>query len=288
MHKSFQELKPRGDFDNPRDSLSYYRASTLSREIVAEGSTKIEIVTRKLEQFSKISASLFPQYQSESEGLQMQTARGKKKAMLNKTEPDKVRKKIIYFGHENWNIMLNMMLGVRKSLKSHFYKFDKDVDFSSEDLNCKYSHELIYKQNNKSVKEISEIFVDYSPKVFFYIRCYFQIENHQFLKSIGLENLIGNLLMGNLTSLTDQTAEGKGGSFFYYTEDTRLIVRSILREEFLKLRQLLLHYAQYVRDNPGTFLLHIYGLYKLKNKQTNRQIYFIVVNNFFETSLRIS
>lgn len=42
-----------------------------------------------------------------------------------------------------------------------------------------------------------------------------------------------------------------------------------------------------MRDNPETFLIHIYGLYKLKNKQTNRQIYFIVVNNFFETELKI-
>lgn len=51
--------------------------------------------------------------------------------------------------------MLNMMLGIRKSLKSHFYKFDQNVDFTEEDLNCKYSYELIYKQNNKSVKEVS-------------------------------------------------------------------------------------------------------------------------------------
>lgn len=46
-------------------------------------------------------------------------------------------------------------------------------------------------------------------------------------------------------------------------------------------------YVNYVRANPNTFLLHIYGLYKLKNKLTNRQIYFIVVNNFFKTSLKI-
>jgi hypothetical protein len=35
--------------------------------------------------------------------------------------------------------------------------------------------------------------------------------------------------MGNLSSLTDQTSEGKNGSFFYYTEDTKLIVRSITK-----------------------------------------------------------
>lgn len=53
--------------------------------------------------------------------------------------------------------------------------------------------------------------------------------------------------MGNLTSLTDQTSEGKSGSFFYYTEDTKLIVRSILKEEYQKLRDLLSDYAEYVR-----------------------------------------
>lgn len=48
--------------------------------------------------------------------------------------------------------------------------------------------------------------MDYAPKVFFYIRKYFEIDNQRFLKSIGLENLIGNLLMGNLSTLTDQTS----------------------------------------------------------------------------------
>ena len=55
--------------------------------------------------------------------------------------------------------------------------------------------------------------------------------------------MIGNLLMGNLTSLTDQTAEGKSGNFFYYTEDTKLIVRSISKEEYQKLREFLSDYT---------------------------------------------
>lgn len=95
---------------------------------------------------------------------------------------------------------------------------------------CKYIHELIYKKNNKSVKEVSETFIDYCPKVFFYVRKWFGIDNQHYLKSIGLENLVGNLLLGNLSTLTDQTSEGKSGSFMYYTEDSKLIVKSISRE----------------------------------------------------------
>jgi len=44
-----------------------------------------------------------------------------------------------------------------------------------------------------------------------------------------LENLVGNLLLGNLSTLTEQTSEGKSGSFMYYTEDSKLIVKSISR-----------------------------------------------------------
>jgi len=118
-------------------------------------------------------------------------------------------------------------VGVRRSLKSHYYKFDQLFQFNEEDLHCKYYHELIYKRNEKSIKEISEIFVDYSPKVFFYIRKYFDIDNYQFLKSIGLENLIGNLLLGNLSSLSDQTSEGNLTSTQAKVEASSITLRTL-------------------------------------------------------------
>lgn len=34
--------------------------------------------------------------------------------------------------------MLNMMLGLRNSLKSHFFKYEDNVEFTEEDLMCKY------------------------------------------------------------------------------------------------------------------------------------------------------
>ena len=118
--------------------------------------------------------------------------------------------------------------------------------------------------------------------MFFYVRKWFNIDNQQYLKSIGLENLVGNLLLGNLSTLTDQTSEGKSGSFMYYTEDSKLIVKSISREEYKKFRDILKDYVNYIKTNPQTFLIRIYGLYKLKNKSDNRQIYFIVFNNIFD------
>lgn len=46
-------------------------------------------------------------------------------------------------------------------------------------------------------------------------------------------------------------------------------------------------YLNYVRRNRQTFLIKIYGLYKLKNKSDNRQIYFIVFNNIFDKGVEI-
>ena len=53
------------------------------------------------------------------------------------------------------------------------------------------------------------------------------------------------------------------------------------------MRPILPEYTEYVRDHPDTYLPQIYGLFKLKNKHTNRQIYFIVINNIFATGLKI-
>lgn len=73
----------------------------------------------------------------------------------------------------------------------------------------------------------------------------------------------------------------------YYTEDSKLIVKSISREEYKKFRAILKHYVAYLRENAQTFIIKIYGLYKLKNKSDNRQIYFIVLNNIFDKGVEI-
>ena len=68
----------------------------------------------------------------------------------------------------------------------------------------------------------------------------------------------------------------------YYTEDSKIIVKSISRDEYVKLRSIIEDYATYLRKNPQTYLMKIYGLYKMKNKSSNRSIYFIVIRNVFD------
>jgi 1-phosphatidylinositol-4-phosphate 5-kinase len=70
-------------------------------------------------------------------------------------------------------------------------------------------------------------FYDFSPRVFHRIRIMYGITPDGYLKSIGPENLIGNLLMGNISSLKEQCSTGKSGSFFYYTADSNFMLKTI-------------------------------------------------------------
>jgi 1-phosphatidylinositol-4-phosphate 5-kinase len=49
---------------------------------------------------------------------------------------------------------------------------------------------------------------------------------------VGPESVIGELLMGNFMCLTEQSSTGKSGSFFYYTADGKLMLKTISRDEF--------------------------------------------------------
>lgn len=65
------------------------------------------------------------------------------------------------------------------------------------------------------------------------------ISTEQYLKSIGTEKMFGNLLSGDLKSLSEVTSTGKSGSFFYYTPDGQYTVKTISRSEFLQLKSIL-------------------------------------------------
>jgi hypothetical protein len=68
------------------------------------------------------------------------------------------------------------------------------------DFERKYIYEIIAK---KTTDMRVFTFLDFSPRVFHLIRNMFGITPDDYLKSIGTENLIGNLMMGNIASLQE-------------------------------------------------------------------------------------
>jgi 1-phosphatidylinositol-4-phosphate 5-kinase len=129
-------------------------------------------------------------------------------------------------------------------------------------------------------------FYDFSPRVFHLIRNMYGIQSDAYLKSIGPENLLGGLFMGNIASLKEQCSTGKSGSFFYYTSDSLYMLKTISHMEFLHFKSILKDYYHHLRNFPHTLIARFYGLHKIKyvKARGTERIYFVVMSNVFKTT----
>lgn len=115
------------------------------------------------------------------------------------------------------------------------------------------------------------------------------ISADEYLKSIGPENLIGSLLMGNITSFKEQCSTGKSGSFFYYTADSKYMLKTISHAEFERLKFILKPYYEHMVRYPQTLITRFFGLHKIKYVKEGgvQRIYFIIMANVFNTTRQI-
>merc|ERR1719213_896759 len=102
-------------------------------------------------------------------------------------------------------------------------------------------------------------FYDYAPMIFQKIRANFGINHDDYLRSVGPEQLLGNMVLGNLSSLSELSSEGKSGAFFYYTADGKYMMKTVTRKEFLLLRQMLRSYFDHIMSNPNTLIVRFLG-----------------------------
>jgi 1-phosphatidylinositol-4-phosphate 5-kinase len=133
--------------------------------------------------------------------------------------------------------------------------------------------------------------------VFQRIRSRFGINQDDYLRSVGPEQLLGNMILGNLSSLSELSSEGKSGSFFYYTADGKYMMKTISEKEHALLKTMLKQYFDHLMQNPGTLLVRFLGLHGLRLqkrmkgsksfRRSTRKIYFIVMGNMFNTPFDI-
>ncbi len=161
--------------------------------------------------------------------------------------------KFISFGHHNWNLVLNMMLGIQMAVKS---VVENAGPISSKDFKLKYIFELVPRRT-KDANTIYKIckFYDYAPAVFDTIRKMYGIRNDEYLRSIGPETMLNNLIMGNLKTLSELTSSGKSGSFFYYSADGKYTLKTISRHEFHFLKRILRNYYDHLAQNNNSLIV---------------------------------
>jgi len=203
---------------------------------------------------------------------------------IHKVSTQEKQSNFVSFGHQNWNLVLNMMLGIQLAVKSVIEKAD---NVTNKDFEVKFIFELVPKRTNETKDSVKICtFFDYAQNVFYEIRRLFGIKNEDYLRSIGPEAMLSNLIKGNLSSLTELTSTGKSGSFFYYSADGKYTLKTISREEFHFLRKILKNYYTHIIDNPHTLIIKFFGLHKirfLKKKGKKEKVYFVIMANVFHT-----
>jgi 1-phosphatidylinositol-4-phosphate 5-kinase len=139
--------------------------------------------------------------------------------------------KVVFFGDSNWNLVLNMMIGIQTAVKSSLmtYQFELNI---VDDCDKKYYFELIPRrfgaQNSTKICK----FVDYAPLTFKRIRQHFGINETMYLKSLGPDRLLASIVLGEISSMTSMISQGKSGAVFYTSSDGQYMLKSIPKHEF--------------------------------------------------------
>lgn len=82
-----------------------------------------------------------------------------------------------------------------------------------------------------------------------------------------------------------ENSSGKSGSFFFYTSDSKFMIKTIKKSEFHCLLRILKSYYSYLTRNPNSKITRYFGLHQIKcygKKGLIYDIYVTVMNNVFD------
>ena len=212
-------------------------------------------------------------------------------SMSKDIQDNEVQKNIIHFGNPNLKTVINIMIGIKSALSKIGTIPIKNLDlkisylFPVDNLGVyEEMNRFIYEQNNYD-GIIKCKFYDYAPKIFYNMRTLYGITNDDYLKSLGPENFLCNLIITKNKSLKEICSSGKSGSFFYYSYDGKYLMKTIPESEFLKFKEMLQDYYTYMYENPKTLLQRFFGLYMCIFDDV--KMHFVVMNNVFNTPLKV-
>ena len=199
---------------------------------------------------------------------------------IAKKEKKRTKNLKLFFGHENWNLMMNMLIGFRAGIKMLLFKGDL--------VKSDFTHIVRHDINNVTFTNAFDkskrfIMYEYAPYVFNKIRGMIGFTERQYMKSLGPENILGNLLLGNLHTMSELASEGKSGSLFYLTHDSKFYVKTISKAEHDQAFRILEDYYHHLKRNPNTLLCKITNLYKIETHLSGRDctLYVCVMKNLF-------
>ncbi|XWS25199.1 hypothetical protein CRYUN_Cryun27aG0049300 [Craigia yunnanensis] len=179
-------------------------------------------------------------------------------------------------GHKNYDLMLNLQLGIR-------YSVGKDASMLQElkpsDFDPKEKFWTRFPAEGSKLtpphQSVEFRWKDYCPLVFRHLRKLFQVDPADYMLAI-----CGNDVLRELSS------PGKSGSFFYLTQDDRFMIKTVKKSEVKVLIRMLSSYYQHVCRYENSLVTKFFGVHCVKpiGGQKTR---FIVMGNLFCSEYRI-
>ena len=120
-------------------------------------------------------------------------------------------------------------------------------------------------------------FVNVEPEVFTLLRVSYGTNLEGYRESFFI-NDIGDI---ESSGMLERFTEGKSGSFFYFTRDSRYIIKTVTDQEVETMTKLAAPYYRHMRGNPDTLLPRFFGLYRVRMASEQKYISVIVMDNIF-------
>ncbi|CAD6206321.1 unnamed protein product [Miscanthus lutarioriparius] len=180
-------------------------------------------------------------------------------------------------GHKNYELMLQLQLGIRHSVgKSSAVPMRalEEVDFDpGEKFWTRFPPEGSKVTLPHSTAEFR--WKDYCPMVFRHLRKLFAVDTADYMLAI-----CGNVALRELSS------PGKSGSFFYLTQDDRFMIKTVKKSEVKLLIRMLNSYYNHVNRYKNSLITRFYGVHCVK-PLNGQKVRFIVMGNLFCSEYQI-
>ncbi|KAF6155307.1 hypothetical protein GIB67_019833 [Kingdonia uniflora] len=176
-------------------------------------------------------------------------------------------------GHKNYDLMLNLQLGIRHAVGKPAPATSLNLKSSAFDPKEKVWTKFPPEGSKQTPPHQSSDFKwkDYCPLVFRTLRKLFKVDAADYMISI----------CGN-DALRELSSPGKSGSFFYLTNDDRYMIKTIKKSEVKVLLRMLPAYYNHVRDFENTLVTKFFGLHCVKlTGATQKKVRFVIMGNLF-------
>ncbi|XP_022743184.1 phosphatidylinositol 4-phosphate 5-kinase 4-like isoform X1 [Durio zibethinus] len=198
---------------------------------------------------------------------------------LKVPKPGKRQGETISKGHKNYELMLNLQLGIRHSVGRPAPATALDLKASAFDPKEKIWTRFPPEGSKYTPPHQSSEFKwkDYCPVVFRTLRKLFKVDPADYMISI----------CGN-DALRELSSPGKSGSFFYLTDDDRYMIKTMKKSEVKVLLRMLSAYYNHVRSFENTLVIKYYGLHCVKlTGPTQKKVRFIIMGNLLRSEYTI-